>query len=339
MSLKKTGIKSVEGPRRQEGRRAVGLVADDDAAAPPQVEQPEGVGHQHDRHAGRVDGARAAAGTGRRRPRARSTPTRSRPRRRARSSTSTGSPTTACRRSARRSSPATSFLKENPDVVKKFIAASLKGWSFALDNPDKAIKDLKAGLPGSEREAGGGRARRDHAAVLQRRREVHRQGRGRAVGEVAGAAVGGQAAAGGPGSEDLLHERLPAAGVRDARVQVAESLRRDATRWPAARNARATRYADLHVGMAFRSPGRTITDADLVASRASPATTRSCTRATSMRRAASSGGASRTACSGSPTRTGSCGRGPASCARRRSRFSASASGGSSGRSSSATRSS
>ena len=40
-----------------------------------------------------------------------------------------------------------SFLKENPDVVKKFIAASLKGWSFALDNPDKAVKDLKVVFP------------------------------------------------------------------------------------------------------------------------------------------------------------------------------------------------
>jgi NitT/TauT family transport system substrate-binding protein len=40
-----------------------------------------------------------------------------------------------------------SFLKENPDVVRKFIAASLKGWSFALDNPDKAVKDLKVVFP------------------------------------------------------------------------------------------------------------------------------------------------------------------------------------------------
>ena len=40
-----------------------------------------------------------------------------------------------------------SFLKENPDVVRKFIAASLKGWSFALDNPDKAVKDLKQVFP------------------------------------------------------------------------------------------------------------------------------------------------------------------------------------------------
>src|SRR2546429_676362 len=40
-----------------------------------------------------------------------------------------------------------SFLKENPDIVKKFIAASLKGWSFALDNPDQAIKDVKKVFP------------------------------------------------------------------------------------------------------------------------------------------------------------------------------------------------
>jgi NitT/TauT family transport system substrate-binding protein len=39
------------------------------------------------------------------------------------------------------------YLKNNPDVVKKFIAASLKGWSFALDHPDKAIKDLKQVFP------------------------------------------------------------------------------------------------------------------------------------------------------------------------------------------------
>ena len=39
------------------------------------------------------------------------------------------------------------FLKDNPEVVKKFIAASLKGWSFALDNPEKAVKDLKVVFP------------------------------------------------------------------------------------------------------------------------------------------------------------------------------------------------
>ena len=40
-----------------------------------------------------------------------------------------------------------SYLKENPEVVRKFIAASLKGWSFALDNPEKAVKDLKVVFP------------------------------------------------------------------------------------------------------------------------------------------------------------------------------------------------
>jgi NitT/TauT family transport system substrate-binding protein len=39
------------------------------------------------------------------------------------------------------------YLKSNPDVVKKFIAASLKGWAFAIDNPAKAIKDLKQVFP------------------------------------------------------------------------------------------------------------------------------------------------------------------------------------------------
>jgi len=39
------------------------------------------------------------------------------------------------------------YLKSNPDVVKKFIAASLKGWSFAIDNPAKSVKDLKQVFP------------------------------------------------------------------------------------------------------------------------------------------------------------------------------------------------
>jgi NitT/TauT family transport system substrate-binding protein len=39
------------------------------------------------------------------------------------------------------------YLKSNPDVVRKFVAASLKGWAFAIDNPDKAIKDTKVVFP------------------------------------------------------------------------------------------------------------------------------------------------------------------------------------------------
>ncbi len=39
------------------------------------------------------------------------------------------------------------YLKANPEVVKKFIAASLKGWSFAIDHPEQAIKDVKKVFP------------------------------------------------------------------------------------------------------------------------------------------------------------------------------------------------
>ncbi len=33
------------------------------------------------------------------------------------------------------------YLKKNPDVVKRFVAAALKGWKFALDHADKAAAD------------------------------------------------------------------------------------------------------------------------------------------------------------------------------------------------------
>lgn len=39
------------------------------------------------------------------------------------------------------------FAAENGDVVRKFIAASLKGWGFAVDNPEKAVADLKTTFP------------------------------------------------------------------------------------------------------------------------------------------------------------------------------------------------
>jgi NitT/TauT family transport system substrate-binding protein len=42
---------------------------------------------------------------------------------------------------------ANGFIKENPDLLRKFIAASLKGWSFALDDPGKTIQHLKAVFP------------------------------------------------------------------------------------------------------------------------------------------------------------------------------------------------
>lgn len=40
-----------------------------------------------------------------------------------------------------------SFIKDNPEVLKKFIAASLKGWVFALDNQEKATRHVKAIFP------------------------------------------------------------------------------------------------------------------------------------------------------------------------------------------------
>lgn len=40
-----------------------------------------------------------------------------------------------------------SFIKDNADVLRKFVAASLKGWSFALDNPEKTTKHVKAIFP------------------------------------------------------------------------------------------------------------------------------------------------------------------------------------------------
>lgn len=35
-----------------------------------------------------------------------------------------------------------SFLESNPDVVKRFVKAALKGWEFSFENPDEAVKLL-----------------------------------------------------------------------------------------------------------------------------------------------------------------------------------------------------
>jgi NitT/TauT family transport system substrate-binding protein len=39
------------------------------------------------------------------------------------------------------------YLAKNPDVVRKFVRASLKGWKFALDNPAKAAQDEIKSIP------------------------------------------------------------------------------------------------------------------------------------------------------------------------------------------------
>ena len=68
-ALKKTGIKSIKDLSGKKVGVPSGLVADDDAAALPQGQQPEGIGHDADEHAAGVDGARSAAGPGGRHPR------------------------------------------------------------------------------------------------------------------------------------------------------------------------------------------------------------------------------------------------------------------------------
>ena len=266
MALKKTGIKSV---KDLAGKKVGVPSGSSQTTMLPLLLKSNNLKESDindDRHAGRVDGAGAAAGPGRRG---------------ARLDRRLSDPGRGAGRAARRlplrrlrradgehvdlrEQRATS--RNNPDVVKKFIAASLKGWSFALDNPDKAIKDLKVVFPEVNEKLA--------AAELAAITPLFCSGGAKYVGKAEDALwaksqdllVGGQAAARRPGSEDVLHERLPAAGIGDARVQVVIARReRHGARTMASERRQGYTYADLHVGMSFRSPGRTITDADLVA--------------------------------------------------------------------------
>ena len=40
-----------------------------------------------------------------------------------------------------------SFIRDNPDVLRRFVAASLRGWGFALDNPERTIQHIKKAFP------------------------------------------------------------------------------------------------------------------------------------------------------------------------------------------------
>ena len=40
-----------------------------------------------------------------------------------------------------------SFLASSPDIVRRFVAASLKGWTFSIDNPERAVRALKTVFP------------------------------------------------------------------------------------------------------------------------------------------------------------------------------------------------
>lgn len=48
------------------------------------------------------------------------------------------------------------FLVDHPDVVKSFLAASLKGWATALDDPEHALAALKAVFPDADEKAAAG---------------------------------------------------------------------------------------------------------------------------------------------------------------------------------------
>ena len=42
------------------------------------------------------------------------------------------------------------FLKENPDLAKRFVKASLKGWQYAIDHPDEAVAAYMSQRPESD---------------------------------------------------------------------------------------------------------------------------------------------------------------------------------------------
>ena len=44
------------------------------------------------------------------------------------------------------------YLKKNPKVVKEFVADSLRGWDYAIDHQDDAIKDLQKVFPSVKAE-------------------------------------------------------------------------------------------------------------------------------------------------------------------------------------------
>jgi NitT/TauT family transport system substrate-binding protein len=45
------------------------------------------------------------------------------------------------------------YIGKNPDVVKRFVRAALKGWKFALDNPQKAAADQIKSIPSLKADA------------------------------------------------------------------------------------------------------------------------------------------------------------------------------------------
>lgn len=44
------------------------------------------------------------------------------------------------------------YLKDNPDIAKAFVKAALRGWQFALANPEKAAEDIMKNVDGLKRD-------------------------------------------------------------------------------------------------------------------------------------------------------------------------------------------
>jgi hypothetical protein len=189
---------------------------------------------------------------------------------------------------------ADSFIKDHPDILRKFIAASLKGWSFGLDHPEKAIEDLKAIFPDMNVKF----ATAELAAIGP----LLCSGGAKYIGKAEDAQWAQ--------TQQLLAEVKLLPEDRTRRVTTRTSTCRRRARCGLAANSAGLRhiergrgramsdrprlgyrYEGLHVGMRFRSPGRTILDADLMGFAGLTAISRNCTRAMSTRRRASSAAA------------------------------------------------
>ncbi len=154
------------------------------------------------------------------------------------------------------------YLKDNAEIVKKFVAASLKGWDFAIKNPEKAVKNLKAVFPemneklaAAELAAIGPLFCSGGAKFLGKAEDAHWTRSQELLSEV------GLLPAGQDPKGYYSNAFLPAE-AQMTRLQALDAKgegrpdEHDTATWLA--------LCRPYVGLEFRSPGRTITDADLV---------------------------------------------------------------------------
>lgn len=68
------------------------------------------------------------------------------------------------------------YLEDNPDIVRRFVHASLKGWRYAVDHPDDAVAAYMAERP--ESDAGFNRANFEQLIPILMSPDVERLGLG-----------------------------------------------------------------------------------------------------------------------------------------------------------------